>query len=402
MFRLALRSVVRQRMRSAMVAAAIAIGVIALLITEGFIKDVYHQFGNGLIHSQLGHVQVARKGYFESGFRTPEAYLLEKNQMLRKTLDARPGVKTVMPRLDFSAMLNNGKAEITIQAEAVEVAQETELTGGIRIIAGGPLTSRNSRGALVGKGVADSLRIKPGDVLTLMAPTLGGAMNSAEIEVVGVFASFSKDYDDRVVRLPLPAAQELLSTADVSRFVVLAHSRNEVDALATRLRTLPNAQPLDIKTWIDLSDIYRNTVASYEGQFGVIRMIILLLVILSVSSVVNMSIFERTGEFGTMRALGDTGALVGKLICIETLILGAIGAFLGVVIGSIIAIVLSKIGIQMPPAPFFYLGYLAEIRIDAPMLLRAFVIGLISPLPACIWPAYQMRQIPIIDALRQN
>lgn len=402
MFRLALRSVLRQRMRSAMVAAAIAIGVTALLITEGFIQDVYHQFGNGLIHSQLGHVQVARKGYFESGFRTPEAYLLEKNQALRKTLEATPGVKTVMPRLDFSAVLSNGNADITIQAEAVEVAQEIELTGGIRIIAGGPLHAKNSRGVIVGKGVADSLRIKPGDALTITAPTLGGAMNSAEVEVLGVFASFSKDYDDRVVRLPLPAAQELLGTNDVSRFVLLAHSRAEVDGLATRLRAIPNAQPLEHKTWLDLSDIYRNTVASYEGQFGVIRIIILLLVILSVSSVVNMSIFERAGEFGTMRALGDTGATVGKLIFMETLILGAIGAFLGVVIGAIIALTLSKIGIPMPPAPFFYLGYLAEIRIDAPMLLRAFLIGLISPLPACIWPAYTMRRIPIIDALRQN
>jgi putative ABC transport system permease protein len=402
MFRLALRNIFRHRLRSIMVIAAIATGLIALLVTEGFIRDVYHQFGEDLIHSQLGHVQVARKGYFESGFRTPQSHLLEKSGPIAKQLASLPGVKHVMPRLDFSAMLSNGSVEIAIVAESVDVAQDAILSGGLRVISGERLTAKKPQGAFVGKGVADGLRLKPGDVVTLSSPTIEGAINTTELEVVGVFASASKDYDDRAIRLALPVAQELLGTSELSRLLILADSRANTDSLATALRaTLPAAQ-FDVRSWVDLSDVYRNTVAAYEGQFGVIRVILLLLVILSVSNVVNMSIFERTGEFGTMRALGNDGGHISKMIYLETALLGAVGACVGAVLGAVIAMIISAIGIPMPPPPNVYLGYLAQIRVDAGMVFRAFLIGLVVPLPACIWPAYKVRKIAIIDALRQN
>ncbi len=402
MIRLALRNILRHQMRSLMVVAAIATGVIALLITEGFIRDVYKQFGDGLIQAQLGHVQIARKGFFETGYRTPESFLIAENQSLRTQLRAAPHTKEVMPRLDFSGLLNNGETEITIIAEAVEPTQEALLSGGLRVLAGRALTTKDAQAVMIGKGVADSLRVKPGATVTLMAPTIDGAMNTAELTVIGIFASFSKDYDDRAIRLPIRAAQDLLGTPEISRVIVLADARENTEAVAAALRAQLDAAKYDVRTWTALSDIYRNTVAAYEGQFGVIRIIILLLVILSVANVVNMSIFERTGEYGTMRALGNSGAFIAKIIYIETAMLGLLGASVGVVIGVLLAWIISAIGIPMPPPPNAYMGYLAQIRMHPDMVATAFLTGLIAPLPACLWPAYKVRTMPIIDALRES
>ncbi len=46
------------------------------------------------------------------------------------------------------------------------------------------------------------------------------------------------------------------------------------------------------------------------------------MVLLSVANTVNMSVFERIGEFGTMRALGNRGRQVFALILIESVLLG--------------------------------------------------------------------------------
>ena len=62
---------------------------------------------------------------------------------------------------------------------------------------------------------------------------------------------------------------------------------------------------LEVKTWLELNDFYAKTVKMYDVQFGVLRIIILLMVLLSVVNSVNMSVFERVGEFGTMMALGN-------------------------------------------------------------------------------------------------
>ncbi len=402
MLRLALRNVFRHRMRSIMVIAAIATGVIALLITEGFIRDVYYQFGEGLIHSQLGHVQVARKAYFDTGYRTPESFLLADSAALQQQIRQSPAVKEIMPRLDFSGLLNNGSSEITIIAEAVDLKQEATLSGGLRVLSGARLGANDKLGVMIGKGVADSLRLRPNDSVTVLAPTLDGAVNTIELKVVGVFASFSKDYDDRAIRLAIPTAQELLGTKDISRLIVLVKERDATDRSAADLRSRLASDRYEIRTWTELSDIYRNTVAAYEGQFGVIRVIILLLVILSVANVVNMSIFERTGEYGTMRALGNHGGFIAKMIYLETAVLGLVGALVGSIAGVLLAWLISAIGIPMPPPPNVYLGYLAEIRVSVGMVITAFLTGVISPLPACIWPAKKVREMPIVDALRES
>ena len=54
----------------------------------------------------------------------------------------------------------------------------------------------------------------------------------------------------------------------------------------------------------------------------VLQLIILAMVLLSVTNTVNMTIFERTGEFGTMRALGNRGVDVFALILTEGALLG--------------------------------------------------------------------------------
>ncbi len=75
------------------------------------------------------------------------------------------------------------------------------------------------------------------------------------------------------------------------------------------------------------------------------------MVLLSVTNSVNMSVFERQGEFGTMQALGNRSRDVALLIVVESAILGFAGAVLGVVLGVGLAELISFIGIPMPRPP---------------------------------------------------
>ena len=94
-------------------------------------------------------------------------------------------------------------------------------------------------------------------------------------------------------------------------------------------------------------DFYDKTLKLYDRQFGVLRLIILLMVLLSVANSVNMTLFERTREFGTLLALGDKPRTVFQLIVMESALLGAFGAGMGIVVGCAAALVISAIGIPM-------------------------------------------------------
>jgi putative ABC transport system permease protein len=126
------------------------------------------------------------------------------------------------------------------------------------------------------------------------------------------------------------------------------------------------------------------------------------MVLLSVTNSVNMSVFERVGEFGTMMSLGNRSGEVFQLIVTESVILGLIGSGLGVMLGVALALVISAVGIPMPPPPNANVGYTAHIQIIPSSLLVAFAIGFSATVAASILPAKRVCRTPVVDALRQN
>jgi len=405
MFKLALRNIFRQRMQTMMTLAAIVSGVAGIILAGGWVNDIYVQLGDALIRSQSGHLQVYRQGYFASGTRSPEKYLINDSAQLRQQIATSIGTEkmsTSMVRLNFSGLLNNGRSDLPIIGEGVQPAQEAELGSSVVITAGRQLVDGDNFGILLGHGVAQVLKLSPGDHITLLANTLDGALNSLDFEVIGVFQSFSKDYDARAIKIPLPAAQELIGTSGVNALVILLQDTSYTDQVTRQLANQLDAMGLEIKTWVELNDFYEKTVELYKGQFGVLQIIILIMVLLSVANSVNMSIFERVGEFGTMMALGNHSRQVFLLIMQENLLLGLIGSGLGIGIGILLAMVISAIGIPMPPPPNADLGYTARIQIVPVVLLIAFSIGCVATILAALLPARQVSRIPVVDALRQN
>ena len=133
-----------------------------------------------------------------------------------------------------------------------------------------------------------------------------------------------------------------------------------------------------------------------------LQVIILFMVLLSVANSVNMSVFERMSEFGTLLALGNRRRDIFRLIVLENLILGVIGAALGVAVGLSIAVIVSAVGIPMPPPPNANVGYTAYIRIMPADVLTAALIGLAATVLAALLPARRSSAASVVDALRQG
>lgn len=402
MWKLALRNVLRQKIRTLMTMGAIAAGVISLVLAGGFVADIFIQLREFTIHSQLGHMQVYKEGYYKFGTQSPSKYLIDDPEPLKARLQKDPKVLDVMARLNFSGLMSNGRSDLAIIGEGIEPDKEEKLGTYLSLIAGRHLKDQDQFGIVLGEGVAQSQKLVPGDQVTLLINNKDGSLNSLEFEVIGVFRSFSKEFDSRAVRIPLAAAQELLTSSGVNSLVVSLHRSNDTNAVANSLRGELAGKGFELKTWEELSDFYRSTVELYEVQFGVLRLIILGMVLLGVVNSVNMSVFERYGEFGTMRALGDRNRTVFSLILAENLVVGIAGAAAGVVLGVLLALVISAIGIPMPPPPNSNTAYVAYIRLVPMGLLGAFVVGLVAALVAAAIPSLRVSRSHIADALRRN
>ncbi len=402
MIKLALRNLLGHKLRTGMTFGAVLFGVISLVLSGGFIEDMFIQLREAVIHSQFGHLQINAQGFFEKGARAPDRFLIDDAEPLRRQVARLPQVADVMARVSFSGLLSAGRTDRSIIGEGIEPNRESKLGTFIRIESGRALNDQDQYKIIVGKGLADAFKVGVGDRVIVLVSTSGGALNTLEFEVVGTFRSFSRDYDGRAVRIPLAAAQELLNAKGINTLVVSLKDSLDTVRVAGLLARQLDPERFEIKQWNELTDFYDKTVTLYDRQFGVLRLIVLIMVLLGVANSVNMSAFERVGEFGTMMALGNRRIDVFRLVITENVLIGVIGSSTGLLIGVILAWVISAIGIPMPPPPSSEVGYMAQIQVVPKELVLAFTIGLVATVSASIFPARRVTRIPVVDALRQN
>jgi putative ABC transport system permease protein len=382
--------------------ASICCGVIGLILSGGFIEDSLVQLREATIHSQLGHLQIHRVGFHAQGAQLPYKFVIDDPEPILRKLKASPEVEDAMARLSFTGLLNNGRTDIPILGTGLESEKEAALGSSITIVSGRQLTGRGGPEILLGEGVANAAKLKPGDSASLLVSAAGGALNHLDFKVVGIFRSFSKDYDSRAVRVPLRAAQELCDVKGANAIVLALKTTESTDEVAALVERELGGGGYEVRTWHQLADFYDKTAALYQRQFAVLQIIILVAVLLSVANSVNMSIFERTGEFGTLMALGDNQGKIFRLVLAENLLLGVIGSGLGVLLGMLLAWIVSVVGITMPPPPNSSSGYVAVIRFTPRIVGVAFVVGLLATVLAAIMPARRVSRLAPIDALRHN
>ena len=387
-----------------MALAAISFGVIALLLASGFIEWIFWAMREGVIQQRTGHIQVTRPGYFKTGSADLFAYLLPDKLRDQVGLETVSGVEVVSERLIFNGLISHGDVTIGFAGEGVDPEKDAALSQRLIVVAGEVLSSEDPNGMLLGKGLADNLGVIIGDTVVLLATTSSGGMSGIEGTVRGMFQSGSKEFDDAALRLPLVTAKQLLRVAGTHAWVMLLDQTEHTDYVLQQLQTrYPLATAgLQFTPWYALADFYNKTVKLFSKQMHIVRLIIALIIVLSISNTLVMTVLERTGEIGTLMAIGLKRYKILQLFITEGLMLGVIGGLIGVAIGTTLAIVISAIGIPMPPPPGMEAGYTGEIMITWQLVLGTLSLAVLTTLIGSLYPAWKASNMIVVDALRYN
>ena len=399
---MALRNLFRQRRRAALALLIISGGVVTFLLAGGFIHWLLGNMRESTIHSQLGHVQVIRPGYFRQGLGDPYQYLLPADSGVAKHAGVER-LRTVAPRLVFNGLISLGdNTALSFTGEGIEPELEAPIARSVRIVAGNNRASSEEQSAILGQGLAANLGARPGDTIVLLANTAKGGLNAVELKVVGTFATTAKAYDDAALRVPIDIARKLMRVEGATSWVVLLEETDGTDGAVERLRQALPADKFEVIPWYELADFYNKTVKLFTRQVDVVRLLIALIVILSISNTLSMAVIERTGEIGTTMALGVRRRGVMVMFLTEGALLGAIGGLLGVGLGALLAMAISAVGIPMPPPPGMDIGFIGRISISPGLAMDAFTLAFITTLLASIMPAWKASRMNIVDALRHQ
>jgi putative ABC transport system permease protein len=390
----------RNPSRSFVAVVAIVGGVAAFLLAGGFIEWILKATREATIHSQLGHIQIVRPGFFDRGLADPYSFLLEQGSDELVTIRSMPNVVSVTPRLVLSGLISRGETTLAFSGEGVDPDGERLISTELHMLDGVGLTDGDKARVLVGEGLARNLGVATGDAIVLLVSTARGTPNAVEAVVSGVFMTAAKDYDDYAVRLPIELARKLMRVQGATSWVVLLDQTEKTGSLVDELRARMAPERYQVVPWRDLADFYNKTEALFSKQVNVVKAIIALIIVLTIMNTLTMTVLERTAEIGTSLAIGVPGRSIVRLFVIEGLLIGIIGGVAGILTGSVLGMVISKIGIPMPPPPGMTHGYVGGIVVSWSLILDALILAVITTLAASLFPAWRAGRMSIVDALR--
>jgi len=395
---LALRNLRRQFRRSLTALLSIGFGVTALLVATGFNAAMFEEFREATIRSQFGHLQVTRPGFQERGRSDPWAYLLPADVALDPAL--LPSGSTISPRLLLNGLVSFGERTLPFMSEGIDPARDMLDDRSLRIELGRRLGPADHRHVVLGEGLARQLEVDPGESVVLLVNTPTGQLGAAEAEVAGVFSSFSQEFDDAALLLPLSLARELAQVEGAHAWLVFLQDTSTTASALGPVRNALPADEFDVQPWYTLAEFYARASALFQQQLDLVKGIVVFIILLGIGNTMMMSVLERTGEIGTVMALGNTRASVLRGFLLEGALLGLLGAVLGVLAALGVGQLLALAAIEMPPPPTFARSYDAALLITPPMVLEVLLIAIVTTTLASFYPAWRASRMEIVEAIR--
>jgi len=401
--KLAIRNVFRNKRRTSITLASIVIGGIAIILVGGYIEYSFWGLREMAIRSELGHIQIYKDGFIKNGQVEPQKYLLDSAQVqsIKNELSKNDSVKTFSQRLSIVGLVSDGNKNLFFMGQGIEPEKESEISSTLKIVDGTDLFDDDSYKILVGKGLAENLKLSVGNQLTLMVSTFYGGINAMDFEIAGIISNGIKEFDDKIIRLKLNEAQELLGTDKVERVITLLNETEETDTAYSLLDKSLAPQGTELRKWDSMADYYQKVKTVYQNIFAFLKTIILIVIVLSIMNTMMMSVMERVSEIGTLRSLGTSRSGILLLFINEGLVLGVVGGVLAIILGIGCAFLINLMGgIYMPPPPGHTTGYVILIQIVPSALRFTFLLSIVSAILSSIFPAIKAARLKVVDAIR--
>ncbi len=396
------RNLGRNRKRTALTWGAIALAQAALVWMTAFMNGYQADIFDTLTGPMLGHVQVHAPKYLDDNL---VERVLPRADALEKAIAGLPRVASVSPRVYGPVLAAQKQMGHVAMVAGLDLALEDRPGG---LLAGLPARELPGRGeALVGRELARSMGLKPGDTLALMGQAADGSIASGLYRVKGLVETAVEPLNRNGILMGLAQAQDLLAMPDeVHEIVVKADSPADIPGVAAAMRGLKALSGDDVRTWDQLAP----QIASILKVMGHFNLVIMVLVfITTVAGVANtmlMATYERGHEFGMLLSLGCRPGRLSRMLLMEALVLGLAGVATGTALG--LAFTWHQ---RLDMSAFFggkdsfaFNGMNMSLVIPYIPRARDVLMGVGAVMAtsalACLWPARRISRMEPSEALR--
>ena len=373
---IAIRSLLQHRLRSAVLATAIALVTLLMAVILGVAEGLNQTLIETSTTLMSGHVNVG-------GFFKPTAG--QAAPVVTRASEVAALVRREVPELLYIAQRGRGWSKVISETNSkmfgltgIDVDDEVGLKK-VLVLKEGSLEALKQPGSIIlFEDQARDLEVKVGEKVTLSAPTSRGVNNTLDVTVVGIAKSmglmsqFSSFMNAKTLRelyqfnedttgalqIYLPSG-DLQQVKKVQERLRLAFGNAGYQVMADDprafffkfenvMREAWTGQKLDVTNWRDEVSFVSWTVDLMNYVAFFLGTVMLAIVCVGIMIVMWISIRERTREIGALRAIGMQRTGVLLMFLLEGFALATFSTIAGALAGAALSSVLNSAQIPLP------------------------------------------------------
>ncbi len=264
-------------------------------------------------------------------------------------------------------------------------------------------------GIVIGTSLQRTLGVKLGDCVQVTSPTIGYAYSGGQLRppvakqfrVQGTFEAGFDQYDSRLMYTDLYEAQAFYGAGDtVTGIEMRVRDIERSQEVTERIDKLLSNGIYHTMDWEELNHGLFTALRIQQILMSLVLALIILVAAFTVIATLIMIVFDKTREIAVLKSMGAKDSALLRTFLYQGLVIGVVGAGLGLLIGFLLCKWVLAYGLPLDPKVYF-ISRLPVIIRPADFALTGLFAVLVC-LGACLWPAMHAARLRPADAFREQ
>jgi len=326
---MAWRNIWRNKRRTLITVASIFFGVLLSAYMTSMQEGSYDKMVEIVVKFYSGYMQVHKSDYWENRSINNS---FDFDQELISQLKKHQEVDLVIPRLESFGLASAGELTRGSAIFGIVPDLETKLTGIADKIVEGKYLQTDDKGVVIGKGLADYLKLNLNDTLVIITQGYHGVSAAGKFPVHGIIKHVSPELNKSIIYMELTTCQSFLGAENKLTSMVVNVANN--DAMQRTLKKLKSEikEPYSVMSWEEMQPEVVQQIESDRAGGIIMKAILYIVIAFGIFGTIMMMIAERRREFGVMISIGMQKRKLSVVLFIETLFIGLLGILSGIAV----------------------------------------------------------------------
>jgi lipoprotein-releasing system permease protein len=374
----------------------VAVGVAALIIALALMTGLQGELRDRILGS-TAHMYVWKTGG------------IDDYQAEIERVRSVPGVVGAAPAILGKALISTESGDAFITFKGIDAKLEPDVTDIQRTMLEGsvagvvPHGEEDLPGVLIGRHLAELLRVKVGDTVTLTTPQgtlspMGMIPRVRRAHVAGIYSLGLYEFDSAWGYVSLEFAQRMMGKTQVDLIQAKVDDIYAAPAIAERVPQQLGAGYIS-QDWTDMNAQLFSALWLEKMAMGIAIGLIVSVAALNIIASLILLVMEKSRDIAILKAMGTSSPRIMRIFMLQGLIIGTAGTTLGAVLGLALCWVLDTYRLIQIPMDVYnvsYIPFVVEPLNFAFVIVSAVLISFL----ATIYPSRQASRLDPVQALR--